>query len=409
MTRAHSPSWDVTYLTAEGAKAKGRMFVNSLSAVRHEVAQRRGVLLHASPRQKRLLEKELFSANFRVAFLNGLKFHVDAGASPGQALALMVQTQKDGRIRSELNGALDILERGGSFTEALAALSLFDEAVIGMLSAGELSGNVPEAIKAAQAYVEERAGWWKAWKPFAFWLGTEVSTALYALYWLATSFIPGLQSNLPASDDKVAVADYSATLAQALVATQVVFWVSVAMLAAITGLVFAYRFGSAQWHDRAEQWLMNVPGMRSLLLDASLAFSFGLAAHMLKARLRFSEVLPLVARYAKVPSVRRFWETALHRLSLGASLPRAFEHRFIEPGEVIVLNAHQDTEQLVYAMALIARRRSEAAATGRRYALWLYGMLAGIYLAGIALLAVWLVKLQGAGLSMTSMEGVMGF
>src|SRR5690606_33611624 len=107
--KSHSDFWSVEYLSAQGVRVKTQLFVASLSAVRAEVAGRGGALIHAEPYHPSWWQKEYFSGEYRLAFLRGLRLHLQAGSSAGQALGLMVQTESNERIRAQLTGALDVL------------------------------------------------------------------------------------------------------------------------------------------------------------------------------------------------------------------------------------------------------------------------------------------------------------
>lgn len=403
-----SDFWDVTYTSKSGALIRTQLFFSSLTAVRDEIISRDGLLLHAEPYKQRWFHKELFSTDFKLAFIRGLTMHISAGASPGQALSLVVQTIPNPRVQAQLTGALDVLLKGGSFSEGLRALNLFDDAVIGMLVAGEMAGDISGAIAASQQYLEEQGTWLKAWKPFALWVGSEIQVALSGLWWMSHSFIPDLWKNLPVTKTPQELDGYKAALEQASLVCDGLFWATSVFLVVVVAMLLAYRYGSKAFHDQVERGLLAVPGMRSLILDASLALTFGLLSQMLKARLKFSEALPLVIKHSKTPSVKEFWEQVAYRLGLGTSLPRAFEHRFVESHEKLVLAAHQDSEQLSHALTLIALRRTDDARRGRIKALALYTGLMGGYIVAITLVALWLLKLQGAGMELNSVDGMMG-
>ena len=400
--------WDIEYITNNSEIVRTKFFLSNIKQVREEVTSRSGVLLSAEPVQRRWFHKELFSNDFKLSFIRGLNFHIDAGVSPGQSLALVVQTITNPRIKSQLSAATDVLNNGGSFSEGLTALGLFNDAVIGMLVAGEISNDIKSAIVACEDYLKSQGVWLKAWKGFIIWVSTEITSAIGGLQFMSDKFIPDLIKNTPASKNAADLESYKSALEFAQLACQSIFWLTNFTLAAIVITYFVYRFGNKPIQDKIEKYLLFVPGAKSLLIDDSLALTYSLLSQMFKSRVKFSDALPLVLAHSKTPSVKEFWMTTKEKIDLGYSLANAFDHRFVDSTEKIILNAHGDIKQLAVALGLMAKRRHDESNIGRSNAIKFYSIVMFIYMAGVIALGFWLLKLQGAGLDMMSIEGVMG-
>lgn len=407
---AITPHWRTTYLNARGEQVQARLYAPNLKAVREEVAQRGGELLHTQLHTPKLWEREVLTTEFKEAFLRSVQSFTEGGHSAGRALMLAVELHNDhARVRAELRAAIEVLERGGSFSEGLAALGFFDPPVIGMLSAGELAGKLNEAIEDAIQYVATRNRGSLAWKAFAMSFFWESTTALGALQMMANQAIPWLRANTPRSSDVAALAAYTSSIDSAALFVDIFFWLTLALLLGATGLLVAYRYGSLATAKAAEQLLFKVPGMRDMLLENALGFAYSLLGRLMRSNVRTSEALSLVVRHTPLPALAEFWQEVGAKRELGLSMAEAFSHRLIGPQDRTLVGAPLSQQALAKTFVSMGRMHTEKAERARAWAVKFYLHVMLGYFGIVVVLGAWLLKLQGGGLDLLSVNDMGAF
>jgi type II secretory pathway component PulF len=174
--------YEVAYVSNAGMRVEQRVFAPSMPVARADIQALGGRLLHIRERPTAGYEREHFTLGYKTSFLRAMNFHVLNGMSSGKALALVIQKERNDRIRAELQGALDVINAGGTFNEAFSRLRMFNGAVLGMLQVGELAQDLPGALAASIDYLEQQAERWKLWKPYGVVLLFEVQVAIGCMW-----------------------------------------------------------------------------------------------------------------------------------------------------------------------------------------------------------------------------------
>ncbi|GAB3645197.1 type II secretion system F family protein [Ramlibacter alkalitolerans] len=349
-----------------------------------------GEVLSVERRSESLFARTKFSKDYKLVFLNALRFHVEAGASAGKALQRFIESESNPKLRLKLQGALDILSRGGSFSDAMDALNMMDGASLALLKTGEATGRLSEAVISCAEHLENN----KASRLMRY-------LKLKAIGWEFFMGFSGVLS-VPAAlkhleetglktDDEAKLAAFKAAIAHAHLVTNVTIWGTALVFALLTLIVVAYFEGSGKSRAFVERLLDRIPFIKAILVDSAMSESMQVMSRLIRGRISFGDAVHLTVTNNKSPLVKEFWARVNSRVAHGTSLARAVsDDPALTHDEQVVLAAHQDMSQFSRALKQLSdnRYRTYEAGWDRAVKLSFWAMLGYI---GIVLFIGYLV------------------
>lgn len=388
------------YLTADGRTVERQFFVPSMQDVQREVAQQNGVLQSITEHRRSWLNREYYSQEYKLDFLKGLAFNIDAGASAAQSLLSLIESESHPRKRAELQPALEVLGRGGQFSDALAILPFIDATLVVLLQTADASGAINEAIADSVAIMEQRGAAWKMIGAAIGWMGFDLFSIVSTVLGIQFFALPWFRSNPPVLQDPIKVAEYTRQLD--LVAGASLSMTLLTVLATMLVMAFgiAFMWGNTAVKDWLHRWVVRVPMLRSIFVDGALSDGLLLLSRMEKNGVPMPHALDLLTTFSRIHAVRTFWSAVRQALDAGWGVTQAFaEGKLFTGQELNALGSHQNREQASKIMALLAQRRRQQAETGTKRFIRLSVIVTVIYMVLSMGLALWLLSLQNLGLS----------
>lgn len=389
--------WEVTVMTKAGEDTR-YLFLPDVNAVRREVERSGGYVISIVEKRHSAWQKELFSRDYKINFLKAMLFRVEVGSSPGQALMLVIEAEKNPRKRIDLEPALQIIKRGGKFSDAVEALSLFSKPIIAILQAGEYSG-LRSALVDAIDLLETRKGIIGTITSAIGILGIDLFfafTTCISVQWWA---LPALEKNVPQGATPEKIEQYRASIDQAYFWNGLLTWSSIAILAAMLFALVLMAM-SRRVREAGSDQIARMPLIRRMVYDALLSDAFLLMARMMSSGMSLRNATLILGSVAPVKSLKQFWARIYDSLEAGESVAKAFNDKAVlKDAERMVFLAHQDTKQLVKIMATLSEHRKESSVAGSQHFMRVVSVIALGYILAAIGIAVMALKIQDLGLS----------
>ena len=346
----------------------------------------------------------------KLAFLRTLGFQSQAGNSPSAALAHCIETEPDPGFRDELQPALDILNAGGGFTEALRATDTFDEITLTILQAGEAGGSLKRVMSEAIDYMERRRkDMMKIYGPLA-WFGFEifqaVSTVVYAKY----TFVPdvrlrGIESK---KQEEIDAFNFALNTSDAII--DVLFWLAIVVSGLGISAITAAQTPSLRRKLPIGRWLDKVPHVGAYRVNSAISVTFGAAARLIRSGKGISDAVEIVSRSTAVETVRRYWDAVNDRLeNRGDSSQEAFLMPPLDVHERQHLKGHKNKGDLAKVMTTIADEREAKLDGNIRKGVRLMHIVTYSYIGAVFTVMIWLMMAQNksmmAGMSSITNPG----
>lgn len=338
-----------------------------------EITGRGGEVLLVKKQVQSIWNKEVITKEYRQQFLRALKFNVEAGQSPGRALAGTVTAEVNPRIRLILNPALAVVNRGGSFAEAIGHLGLFSRATLAILQAGEKTGKMAEAIDAALGQYSKSQMMWAKFIGAMTWLVMDVGMALSMLIGVQLTMIPMLKGMGPGDGaSKEALTKFNHSLALGSGFNLFLLVIALVAIAAVLGVLVAYFSTRDQAKkEKIESIFYKIPLIKPFLQHTSLSESMSVASSMLNGGVGLLDAAEIASSATAFPSVRRYWSSAIAAIFTGDAVAAALAKAPLSPSEQMSINSHKNTKQLASTLTAIAEKRHmEAEKANRKLVMW---------------------------------------
>lgn len=395
-------------LYPDGRQEKRLFFHASEQDVRREVAKLGATLLDISIRYRTIWNREYYSRDYKTSFLKALAFHVDVGTSAGQALRLVIDTEPSAAKRAEMQPALEILNSGGRFSDALTLIPFIDRPISALLEAGEITGYIRDAIHDAVALMEKRKSVWKTITATFGWIVFDMFSMVSTVYTMQYGAIPWLRGNQPKTSEANKIAEYNARLDQVEAWNMALVVFTTFICVAFGLMVLAFVFGNADTKEKISQWLTKVPLLRRVFVDGALADSFLLLGRMTKNGVPLVRSMDILSKFTSINVIGSFWLHVRQSILGGWDTVRAFEAGgLLTRQELIVLSSHQDRTQLAKILeAMSEGRQGESQQGVRQFVTWSV-VLTVLYMVVVMGMAMWLLTVQDMGLG-ASFDDLMG-
>lgn len=383
----------------DGRQERKLFFNANEQDVRREVSRMGATLLDVTTKHRTIWNREYYSRDYKTSFLKALAFHVDVGTSAGHALRLVIETEANQSKRAEMQPALEILNSGGRFSDALAMLPFIDRPISALLEAGDITGYIKEAVHDAIALMEKRKGIWKTITATFGWIVFDMFSMVSTVYTMQWVAIPWLRDHPPKTADQNKILEFNARLDQVEMWNMLLTIFTTLVCVGFTAAVVAFFFGSNQTKDKISHALVKLPLLRRVFMDGSLADSFLLLGRMTKNGVPLVRSMDILANFTSITIISSFWLNVRQSIIGGWDTVRAFQAGgLLSRQELIVMAAHQDRQQLAKIMESMSENRQGESERGvRQFVTWSV-VLTIMYMMVVMGMAMWLLTVQDMGL-----------
>jgi type II secretory pathway component PulF len=312
--------------------------------------------------------------DYKKQFLRAVLFQTQAGLSAGRALEEIIK-ESTGSVRHQLNPALFILMAGGSFSDALDALDMYDKATLAIMRAGERIGAMHQALQSAIDHYEKAEVSKKLLFGVLFGLSIDIFFAIASVLGVQFQFLPMVaQQGIKGATPEV-VAAFHRNLSLAFWVNGFLTFITIAGILIVGWIFFAYKQrGSEALRYKVDAWLASTPYIKELFSHSAIAITFSMCATLLRGGISLHQAIEIIKGTAKSPLVEKFWETAAIKLESGESVAVALKSPVLTSSEMLIIAAHKDSKQLAAAFANISTHRDELAIRANKK----FGMMAFI-------------------------------
>ena len=379
------------------------LYMESAHAVRAELSSRNVTILSIREAKTPWWKEEFIGASYKNRFLRAISFHVEAGMSASKALSLIIKEEENTSIRRKLELSEEILKRGGSFSEAIDAIGFFSTGVIALLTVGERTGTLPNAIKTATTYIEETKSQNKGLRTSIFWFMTEFLLALSGAISIQYQLIPWIEAQLINSkiEDESIRQGLLDSINTAYFANGSIILLSLATLIAFLLVFLGSRHSHKQIRERCNKILSKMPGMKSVIYDSTMYIQLYLIGEMLKRGTPFSECVRVSSSATKTLEFKNMWNDLLEKINKGFSISHAFEEtNYISRAEKLEIQSHQNSEQLSRILLAISNERKLSSMDGKKKAVMI-GLVISLSFTFVSLgIAIWVLQLQSTSINL---------
>ncbi|MCL2469164.1 MAG: type II secretion system F family protein [Alphaproteobacteria bacterium] len=336
------------------------------------------------------------SREWQFQLLRAIRFQ-SATASAGTAFMNIIEGEEDPRRRLAFLPSRTVLKGGGSFSEALKELKLFDAPTMAIIMAGERAGDLKGVIQHAIEHVEQKGAQYKLVVAALSWISFDIFAVISTIWGVQFWFIPLLREQGVKSTDPAAVEKFQRGI-------QMVSWLNGTMLFASTvmvlGIVF---FVWAYWRNRhrrdhyTARMMTWVPLLANYLRNVSFKDTCKLMARLIRGKVPLAEALEIIIESSVEPVARLYWSECEGKLMAGVEPARALARAPLTKAERDQILTIQSVEQLAEVFDSISEERSLMAKTDQRKIIK-FGLYLLIGLSAITILTtIYLLMLQNEG------------
>ena len=294
---------------------------------------------------------------YKVDLLTAIANNMSSGLSASKAFEA-VAAAETGPMRVRLDAGLQVIARGGAFSDAIAAVNIYDDTTRILLDAGERTGSLQQALHAAlDHYISHQAS-------LKGLIALGVATSVELLMSVATvaevrfQVIPDLEKSPLEQASPEQLAAFKAGIQWAYRTNDALLW--------IAGLFFLTLAVAALClsDKKAKAWLIEqvrrIPGLGAGLRDSALSASALALANLLGGGVTLMRALQIVSGSLRHPRIAHYWGGVEQRLNGGDTVSRALRSELWSPAETMLLSSHQNQAQLATTLRELAARRSVA-------------------------------------------------
>jgi type II secretory pathway component PulF len=378
----------------EGRKRSGDYYVKRLDEVRAAILRAGGIPIHIERHRVAAWRSFTFGGQrLAIHLLEALAYRCATTVSPARALADVIDNEPDRHAKAIYHPARVVIEAGGDFADALGLVGLFDQTVLGMLMAGEQSGDLVSAIKGALAQMRLRS---RRLRELAFAVVFVVSDLWVTLGMLQMArhmLLPHLSSaGIQTNDNALRTWFHNGVaVVHAANSGMIAAWWSAILIASV--------FLAHYWPNRRQpdHWAVRgvhrAPFLRAYFRDLGMHSGWLIFAQLLSARVSIGKAVDIVRGAAWVHDCRLYWEQAIHRLRIDPP-EIALARPPLTSAERMHLTNARLSEQLAEVAAVIAAGRDAAARARQRRLMWGFMVGSSLFAGASFAMAAYLVWMQ---------------
>ena len=324
------------------------------------------------------------SGSYKEQFLKAIYFTC-ASMSASKALEAVIESETSA-VRAQLNPALAIIKRGGSFMESLDSINVFDESCLAILEAGERTGTLKESINTAVEHLKSSAMLMKIMMGMGIVAVLELFMAFSSLLGNRFGLLPNLSKNPPENATPEQLEHFKNTLEYAYVTNDIMIVVSI--LVAVVGIVgaFAYFDKDKSFRLLVDKEVQKIPGLGETIRYGSMASSFRVAASLLKGGVHFHIAMKIAEKSTRNPSVNDYWSTAQRRHDNGEGMAACLKQSLLDNSNQLLVTSPINSKQLAEAFFVIAERSEDLAKrSAKKFAIILFFVMAAYSIAAVAI------------------------
>jgi len=344
------------------------------------------------------------SRDYKQQFMLAIFFNTQAGLSAGRALKLVIEAE-NGPLRQRLNYAYLILDGGGSFLEAMAALDFFDSTTLAIMEAGEKTGTLSNAINTAVEYYQARAGTLKVLMGTAVFTAVEMAFSILSLIGNRLAVLPAIEKEISDNASPEKIAAIKSGIAVAYFANDLMLMISLALVGFVLVAGYGYANGTPAFRKKVDDIILKIPAIKDIVLHGAITNSCKVAVSLIRGGVDLIASIAIAEKASRVPRVVSYWRDAVKRIQDGEDISNALAQAPMENSERTLIRSHTNRSQLARAYDVIAERRSSLAMrAAKKFQVFSFvATLAFALVAVLIALFVALIQSQGAMTSLTSM------
>jgi type II secretory pathway component PulF len=389
-----------TYFEAQARHADGSVktrlvFAQTAMQARKELAADGLMVLSLKQRKDSRLNREFYTSNYVIGFFEGLLYRLQVGEGPAMAMVQHIQSEPNKKKRSEMQRAIDVLERGGSFPDAMAALPFVSREVAAIAEASDAGGEIRHALTDIVDLLRaKKKSWGLAVGAFT-WLSLDLGTIISAVFGIQFVALPWLRNNPPQVKDAATIAEFNSSLELISYASTAITVLTCVFIVAVVVLGCMSLFSGRKAKERAQQLAMSVPLIRDVYVHAALASGMLLLSRLSGRGVPLQRSLELLASSTAVLMVSNYWFAIKNSINAGLGLNEAVGARgLLQDNEVAALRAQRNRAQFSQVLGAIATARQKQA-EGAVQNLVRAGVVATIAYMALAMgLGLWMLILQ---------------
>lgn len=329
--------------------------------------------------------------SYKEQFLRAIYFNCSA-MSAAKALEAVIESDSSA-IRTQLNPALAIIKRGGSFAEAIDAINAFDDSCLAILEAGERTGTLSEAINTAVEHLKSSAATFKLMIGMGIFALIEIFMAVSSLLGNRYGMLPSMSRNIPQELSPDKAERLKTMIGYAYLSNDIMIWVTIGLF--FVSILGAYSYfdkdkGFRKWVDDRVQ---RIPALGEAIQHGAVASSFRIAASLLKGGVHFAVATGIAGKSTRVPSVIRYWAEAELRAQNGESIAATLKQPLLDNSNQLLVGAHTNSKQLSDSFFVIATRSEESAKkAAKKFGVYLFFAMAAYTMLSvcISLYVLWI-------------------
>lgn len=406
MSEAKTDFWQVTFLAphAKAATLKGAkrvdenwsqitkdVYLPSARQIRKDLVRNGFVPLKIERKKLPLWKIELVDRQYKLRFMRSVLFHMESGASAAESLRTVISSEDNQSIRLRMEPSLEVIERGGMTSQAVAAMDLFDRITVAILESGERIGDIRSAMRSVVDHLETSAGTMKMFMAAMSWIAIDAFMAVSSVIGVQWKFIPMIVEQGVNSDDPAVVAKFESAIWWA----QCINWVllAVAAVVIVTAVAaFSKRAVMVRRGGSDPLWLERIPLVNKVLVHSAISETIGIVAKMLRGRVNLMAACDIAFSATRHFSTKRYWRDVRKGMEAGMAPGEAMTREPLTRGECVEVQASHDVDQLAGILATISAYRADQAKSANStlikvafYATLLYGAAS----VGAAMFALW--------------------
>lgn len=305
--------------------------------------------------QKRpLLEKELFTHEQALIFMESIASHVDSdGSTMVRAIESVIRSQPSERIQTNMQPVLDVLKRTSDPVAALEEGQFLPVPVLSILRAGQRTNQMPRALTAAVELMRKMQAAGSSVKGSLGFLLSEGGSTVAAVLGFRQMMMPLTYTQVNNIADATVRAKGQADLAMLQWSLDIFLGTHALGVLFVLALSAMLMFGRGNAKAAAEQVLLRIPVIGRLLLDSAMSASFAVAGYMMSGQARRVEAMKVAADSTRFELVARMWRNAHDGVKRGFSELEALRSPLLTYSDLQRLNGAGALDQMEVARVFL--------------------------------------------------------
>lgn len=214
-----------------------------------------------------------------IRFTSQLITLVESGVPLLQALEILSKQQKSRTFRTEVKWLFSLLQKGSSFSDALARFpDRFDPLYVAIVKSGEASGNLDKALKYILKYMEKNEKLIAQIKSAVTYPTLVVVIAVCIIWGMLTFVVPTMAKNFQDGGQELPELTQHVLAFSDAVSS---YWLQTIVAVAISIIVFTYWKKTENGRFAFDNFMIRVPGIGALIRKITVSRFCNIMSSML--------------------------------------------------------------------------------------------------------------------------------